>query len=97
MGLPPNTVYEGVLGSDFTFLSPHQVPDELVGQLRVAQFCNTFTKTLYCNDNEPNGLLSEPGRSSALENLRGLYARLEIALADHMSGKLLPIFSKILF
>jgi hypothetical protein len=89
LGLPPNTVYEGVLGSDFTFLSPHQVPDELVGQLQVAQFCNTFTKSFYCNHNQPNGLIAESERAGALETVRTLYSRLEIALAEHMSCKLL--------
>lgn len=87
LGLPPNTVYEGVLSSDFTYLSTHQLPSDLVGQLRIAQFLNTTTKNLYCNKSEPNGLVPEATRPQTLENLRALYGRLEIALADHMSSK----------
>ncbi|CAG8962158.1 hypothetical protein HYFRA_00005205 [Hymenoscyphus fraxineus] len=85
LGLPPNTVYEGVLGSDFTFLSTHQLPPDLVAQLKISQFLNDVTKTFYCNKTEPNGLVSEAGRAQCLEHLRGLYGRLEMALKDHMS------------
>ncbi|KAG9237402.1 hypothetical protein BJ875DRAFT_156380 [Amylocarpus encephaloides] len=85
LGLPPNTVYEGVLGSDFTFLSPYQLPDDLVAQLRISQFCNNFTKTLYCNNIGTNRLLAESRRADALESLQAQYSRLQMALSNHLS------------
>ncbi|KAF4626843.1 hypothetical protein G7Y89_g11314 [Cudoniella acicularis] len=59
-GLPPRTNYGWVLSSDLMFLTPYQLPKDLVDQLRVSQFCN-MTTALYCC-NSLNGLPPENER-----------------------------------
>ena len=82
-------MYDRVLGSDLRCLSPYQLPKDLVDQLRISQFCNTITKTLYCHSSEPSGVIPDEERATTMDQLNLLYARLEAALGAEISSKLL--------
>ena len=86
-GLPPVTLYTGILGSNFRHLEPFDLPQDLVHQLKISHFCNELTQTFYCNDSDPNCMLPMGDRPLAMDKLSAKYADLSRALGAEISGK----------
>lgn len=85
-GLPPQTTYDWVLGSDFAHIQFQSIQD-LTHQLEVAQFCNHFTKTLYCNSDEPTGLVPENDRVKVFSTLCEMHDKLAFKFRCEASGR----------
>ncbi|TVY75698.1 Regulatory protein LEU3, partial [Lachnellula suecica] len=78
-GFPPPSRCEWIRGLDLQLLS-YQIPKDLLHQLKISQFCNTFANAFYCNNSDSCGLPPEESRVNALDALRKAYTELETKL-----------------
>ncbi|CZR67773.1 uncharacterized protein PAC_17672 [Phialocephala subalpina] len=89
-GFPSQANFDRLLGSDFIFLSPYNLPQDILDYLRISQLYATIGTALYGKASDPNGLPPEDERAPAYNHVRSLYGELVSTL-----GPAIPMTTEI--
>jgi hypothetical protein len=75
--------HDMLLPSDLSF-------KDLIDQLKISQFCNDVTKTLYCDISDPIGLIPVDQREVSLTSLQNNFIALESRIGISPTSKNIP-------
>jgi hypothetical protein len=86
-GQPPSTLYDWTLCSSESVDVNFQLPEDIKVRLRVEEFSDKVTNTLYNNRRDPVGLAEDRERSSLISFLSRDFDDLENQLQSDNDGK----------